>query len=155
MIADVAIRMATIADAAPIAAMSREYIEQGLGWSWREGRVRKAVTHRETNVCVVGEPGSLVAFGIMSYSERHAHLLLLAVKPTHQRRGIGTAVLLWLERVAALAGAERVLVEARWANETARCFYSEHGYHERYIERGMYRGFEAGIGLEKWLRSDA
>ena len=155
MIADVAVRLATSEDAAQIAAMARDLIERGLGWGWREGRVLKAMGDRETNIAVVGEPGTVAAFGIMSYSERHAHLLLLAVRPTHQRRGVGSAVLLWLERVAALAGTERVLVEARLANEAARCFYSEHGYHERYIERGMYRGFEAGIGLEKWLRSDA
>jgi ribosomal-protein-alanine N-acetyltransferase len=155
MIADAAVRLATSADARQIAEMSRDYIEQGLGWSWHEPRVRKAIADRETNVAVVGDSTALVAFGIMSYSERHAHLQLLAVRPTHQRRGVGSALLVWLERVAALAGAERILVEARRANEAARCFYSENGYHERYIERGMYSGVEAGVGLEKWLRSDA
>src|SRR5262245_46038478 len=104
--------------------MSRDYIEQGLGWSWREGRVRRAIANRDTNVAVVGEPAAMVAFGIMSYSEEHAHLLLLAVRASHQRRGVGSAVLLWLERVAALAGMERILVEARRANDAARCFYS-------------------------------
>lgn len=153
MIADVAIRLASGADAAAIAAMSRDNIEQGLGWSWREGRVRSAIADRDTNVVVVGAPPALAAFGIMSYSEQHAHLLLLAVHASHRRRGVGSAVLLWLERVAALAGAQRILVEARQANAAARCFYCEHGYHERHIERGMYSGVEAGIGLEKWLRA--
>ncbi|MBL8290139.1 MAG: GNAT family N-acetyltransferase [Rubrivivax sp.] len=150
--ADTGIRLATVADAAGIAAMSRQLIEHGLGWSWREGRVRRAIADRRTNVAVVGGPRSLAAFGIMSYGERHAHLLLLAVRREQQRRGIGSALLLWLEQVAVLAGVERVVVEARLANDAARCFYSEHGYHERAIERGMYGGIEAGIALEKWLR---
>ncbi|MFO1267793.1 MAG: GNAT family N-acetyltransferase [Rubrivivax sp.] len=150
--ADIAIRLATPADAGGIAVMSRQLIEQGLGWSWREGRVRRAIADRRTNVVVVGEPQALAAFGIMSYGERQAHLLLMAVRPEHLRRGVASALLLWLERVAVLAGVERVIVEARLANDAARCFYSEHGYHERAIERGMYGGVESGVALEKWLR---
>lgn len=150
--ADVTIRLASGADAAGIAAMSRELIEQGLGWSWREGRVRRAIADRRTNVAVVGQPQALVAFGIMSYGEHQAQLLLLAVQPEHQRRGVASALLLWLEQVAVLAGVERVVVEARLANDAARCLYSEHGYHERAIERGMYGGVESGVALEKWLR---
>jgi hypothetical protein len=38
-----AIRMATQADAAEIAAMSRDEIEQGLPWTWTEGRIAYAI----------------------------------------------------------------------------------------------------------------
>ena len=37
MIADIAVRLATLADADSIAAMSRDYIEHGLGWGWQDG----------------------------------------------------------------------------------------------------------------------
>ena len=36
----VPIRLAVVHDAVPIAQMSRDLIEQGLGWSWMPPRVR-------------------------------------------------------------------------------------------------------------------
>ena len=153
MIADVAIRLASPADAAEIAAMSRDAIEHGLPWSWRRERVAQAIADRDTNVVVVAEPGMLVAFGIMSYLDDDAHLLLFAVRESSRRQGIGSAVLLWLEAVARAAGACRIRVEARRDNEAARSFYNEHGYHERAIAHAMYSAKSDGIRLEKWLLS--
>jgi ribosomal-protein-alanine N-acetyltransferase len=155
MIADVAIRFATRADAAAIARMSRDYIEHGLPWSWTVGRVTRSIEDPNTNVVVVGDPGAIVAFGIMFYAEDDAHLLLLAVRGARQRSGIGSAVLLWLENAARSAGASRIRVEARRDNAAARNFYSEHGYHERVIKAEMYSGVLDGVCLEKWLRGVA
>jgi [ribosomal protein S18]-alanine N-acetyltransferase len=152
MIADVAIRLAKPADAVDIAAMSRDYIEHGMPWGWRHERVSDAIHDPNTNVVVVGTPRAIVAFGIMSYAEVDAHLLLFAVRRSSQRRGIGTAVLLWLESVAGVAGAKCIHVEARTENSAARCFYNENGYHERTIRKAMYAGALDGVRLEKWLR---
>jgi len=152
VIADVAVRLATAADAQAIAAMSRDTIEQGLPWTWRPARVAGAIRDGQTNVAVVGPPGALVAFGIMSYLDDDAHLLLFAVDAAHRRHGVGSAVLLWLEAVARAAGARRIRVEARRENLAARDFYGAHGYHERTIASGMYSGRVDGIRLEKWLR---
>lgn len=137
MIADVTIRLATRADAADIAGMSRDYIEHGLPWRWRHDRIAAAIANPDTNVAVVGDPGAVVAFGIMSYADVDAHLLLFAVRSASRRSGVGSAVLLWLEAVARAAGTQRIQVEARRENVAARNFYSEHGYHERLIKRAM------------------
>lgn len=154
MINDRVIRLATMADASDIAVMSRDLIEQGLPWSWRYERVARAIESPDNNVVVVGERGALVAFGIMSYLDDDAHLLLFAVRPSHQRRGIGSVVLRWLEAVARAAGSKRVRVEARRENVAARSFYCEHGYHERSIKKAMYGSVADGVRLEKWLRTD-
>jgi ribosomal-protein-alanine N-acetyltransferase len=132
--------------------MSRDCIEHGLPWTWRARRVAGAIRDPDTNVVVVGEPGAIVAFGIMSYLEDDAHLLLFAVDPSHRRSGIGSAVLAWLEAVARSAGASRIRVEARRDNDAARSFYSEHGYHERSLAPAMYSGRLDGVRLVKWLR---
>ena len=155
MIADAAIRIAKAADAEDIARMSRDQIEQGLPWRWTTERVARSIADANTNVVVVDGKDSILAFGIMFYAEEDAHLLLLAVRPSGQRRGVGSAVLRWLEDSARAAGARRIRVEARRDNDTARSFYSEHGYHERDIRPAMYSGVVAGIRFEKWLRSDA
>jgi ribosomal-protein-alanine N-acetyltransferase len=154
MIADVAVRFADLADAPAIAAMSREYIEHGLPWSWQPARVARAIRDPETNVVVVGRRGAIAAFGIMSYRDDDAHLLLFAVRRASQRQGIGSAILLWLEDVARAAGCRRIRVEARRDNVAARSFYNEHGYHERAIRTAMYSGVVDGVRLEKWLRDE-
>jgi ribosomal protein S18 acetylase RimI-like enzyme len=146
------VRLAVAEDAATIAAMSREYIEHGLPWSWLPQRVARAIANRDTNVAVIGEPGALTAFGIMSYRGNDAHLLLFAVHRRHRRQGVGSMLLQWLEDVARTAGCQRIRVEARWDNAAARSFYNEHGYHERTIRTAMYSGVLDGVLLEKWLR---
>ena len=155
MIADVAVRLATLSDAAEIAAMSRDYIEKGLPWTWTEERVAHSIRDPETNVVVAAETGGITGFGIMFYASDDAHLLLFAVRRAHQRRGVGSAILRWLEDVASAAGAKRIRVECLKDNVAARNFYGEHGYHEIDIAKKMYRGLKDGVHLEKWFRENA
>ena len=150
------VRLATRADAAGIAAMSRDEIEQGLGWSWNEARVMAAIRNVDTNVAVMGEAGSLRAFGIMAYRDEAAHLLLFSVHRAHRRQGLGSTLLRWLEQVAVDAGIQRITMECRRDNAPARHFYAEFGYHELAINKGYYRSISGGvidaIRLEKQLR---
>jgi ribosomal protein S18 acetylase RimI-like enzyme len=79
------------------------------------------------------------------------YLELLAVLPDHQGRGIGSAVLRWLE---AEGGASRNLWVAVSAfNEPARRFYARHGFVEIGTVPGLVRdGFDE-ILLRKALPS--
>jgi ribosomal-protein-alanine N-acetyltransferase len=153
MISNLAIRFATLADAAAIAVLSRDEIEHGLPWTWRDGRVRRAIADPDTNVIVAGPPREVHAFGVMYYADDDAHLLLFAVHRSRQRQGVGTALLQWLEAAAQAAGAQRIRVEARRDNVAARSFYNEHGYHEQGVAPRMYSGQLDGVRLEKWLRA--
>jgi ribosomal-protein-alanine N-acetyltransferase len=157
VIADIAVRLARRGDAAAIAALSRDEIEHGLPWRWREARIADAIADADTNVAVAGgaAPGALAGFGIMVYRDTTAHLLLFAVHPSRRRRGVGSALLGWLEAVARSAGITRIRLEARQDNGAARCFYSEHGYHERQLKPGMYSAAVHGVQLEKWLQGDS
>ena len=146
------VRLARRADAACIAAMSRDEIEQGLGWSWNEARVGAAIRNVNTNVAVIGETDALLAFGIMVYREESAHLLLFGVHREHRRQGLGGTLLRWLEQVAMDAGIRRIGIECRRDNAPARHFYAECGYHELAIDKGYYRGVIDAIRLEKQLR---
>lgn len=148
---DLHIELAQSGDAAAIAVMSRNLIEQGLPWTWQPARVARAIASANTNVTVVREDRKVTAFGIMEYWDDDAHLVLFAVCPENQRQGIGSKLLGWLEACAVAAGAKRIRVEARRDNEAARCFYNEHGYHELVIKAQMYSGALDGIRLEKWL----
>jgi ribosomal protein S18 acetylase RimI-like enzyme len=153
VLSNLAIRLATPADACAIAALSRAGIEHGLPWTWREPRVRRAIADPDINAIALGPPGAVAAFGLMYYADDDAHLLLFAVHPARQRQGVGTALLQWLEAAARAAGARRIRVEARMDNVAARSFYNEHGYQEGDIVRRMYSQRLDGVKLEKWLRA--
>lgn len=145
------LRLATLADASGIARMSRDCIEQGLGWSWTEARVERSIRDRSTNVVVARAGNSLLGFGIMRYGTQTAHLLLLAVQPGRRRRGLGRTLVRWLEAPAQVAGVERIQVETRADNAGARPFYLHLGYREVARIPGYYQGMEDGLRLEKLL----
>lgn len=154
---DLPIRLARSTDAPAIARLSRDFIEQGLGWSWTEARVRRGIGDRRNNAIVsTGRHDADVAgFGIMRYDEEDAHLLLLAVRPDERHRGRGRAMVEWLELVARVAGLRSVRLEARASNHSARTFYERLGYREVRLVDGYYGGVEPSVCLMRELRVGA
>lgn len=146
------IELAQARDVPRIAAMSREFIEQGLGWRWGPGAVQRCLRDRATNVAVARDvDGTIAGFGIMKYADSDAHLLLFGVTPAQRRLGIGAALLAWLEASAATAGIELIFLEARAGNTAAREFYRRQGYRELAVLRRYYRGQEDAVRLGKDL----
>ena len=143
------IRFATRADALGIAEMSRDFIEHGLGWSWTRERILRSLRHRDTNAIVAVREADRAGFGIMKYGDEEAHLLLLAVKPSHRRCGVASEMLAWLERSAVVAGVGRITLEARASNDAARAFYHHHGYAQEQLLPGYYGGRETSVRMIK------
>jgi [ribosomal protein S18]-alanine N-acetyltransferase len=146
----ITIRLADTRDAQAIALMSRDFIEAGLGWKYDAGRVMRAIRDRET-LAVVACEGSKPApagratvngFAIMEFGEERAHLVLLAVRPSHRRSGIGQRMLDWLLESARCAGIASVHLELRAGNEAARRFYRAQGFYETVLVPGYYRSGE-------------
>lgn len=144
-------RLAHADDAGAIAQMSRSHIEQGLGWSWREGRVLRAIRDPATNVAVMAQADGIVGFGIMQYYEETAHLALFAVRPSHRHRGLGSALVNWLEQPTRIAGIERIRVEARADNARAIAFYGRLGFVPVRTVSGYYGGTVDAVQLQKQL----
>jgi ribosomal-protein-alanine N-acetyltransferase len=147
------LRLGVPADAYEIAVMSRYLIEVGLrGWSWPPDRVAKAIRARDTNVLVVDVKEHLVGFGIMEFGDATAHLSLFAVKPSHQRCGIGKQMIAWLEDTALVAGITTINLELRVNNFAARTFYRVLGYKEASYIPGYYRGIETAVKMTRDIR---
>ncbi len=145
------VQPATRGQAAAIAAMSRDLIERGLGWSWTLRRVIGSIDDPATNVVVATDGGRLLGFAIMKYRDDDAHLLLLAVQSAVARRGVGRSLVDWLEASALAAGIGQVCLEARAGNASARRFYRRLGYREVQHLPGYYHGEEAAVRLDKDL----
>ena len=150
----ITIRLAEPRDAQPIALMSRDLIESGLGWKYDAPRVLRAIRDRETVAVVACEGagsggssaksgrGTINGFAIMEFGDERAHLVLLAVRPAHRRSGIGRHLLEWLLESARTAGISSVHLELRTANEAARRFYRAMGFYETVVVPGYYRSGE-------------
>ncbi|NML17225.1 GNAT family N-acetyltransferase [Azohydromonas caseinilytica] len=147
-----AIRLALPDDAAGIARMSREFIEDGLDWSWRRERVLRAMADPAVNVVVAHDGRTLTGFGIMEYGDLHAHLALLAVAPPYRQRRVGSRLVAWLEQPARIAGLEKVRLEARADNPGALLFYRRLGFEATGRAAGYYGGEIDAVRFEKSLR---
>ena len=145
------VRFATRADALAIAEMSRDLIEVGLGWSWTKERVMRCLRHPDTNAIVAVRETDRAGFAIMKYGDEEAHLVLLAVTPEHGRRGVGSAMVDWLEASARIAGIARITLEARAGNAAARSFYEQLGYTSTQLLPGYYIGRETSVRMVKHL----
>jgi [ribosomal protein S18]-alanine N-acetyltransferase len=151
LITDREIRLAAPGDAPAIAVMSRDLIEQGLGWRWTPRRILQSIRDPTTNVAVSCERGQLAGFGIMKYDDQDAHLNLLAVLPRYRRTGVGGALMSWLENCALTAGIGTIYLEARATNTQARSFYKHRGYREMALVSRYYWGREDGVQIAKDL----
>lgn len=147
----VTVRLATLHDANEIAELSQRAVEHGLPWCWTPPRVMEAVSDANTNVVVATLSRAVIGFGIMEYEQESAHLLLFAVDEPDRRQGLGTRLLIWLERVAIAAGITLLRVEARRNNAAAIAFYIGNGFAEQKEVLGMYFGCEDGVRLTKRL----
>lgn len=148
-----AFRLATPVDAYEIAVMSRCLVEIGLrGWSWPPERVVRAMRAASTLVVAADVRAHLVGFAIMEFGDIQAHLSLLAVKPSHQRCGLGRSLVRWLEESALTAGISTITLELRANNYGARAFYQRLGFKEDTYIPGYYRGIETALRMSRDIR---
>ena len=145
---ELVLRPARRGDAAWIARMSRDLVEQGLPWSWTPRRVARHIADRDSVVLTAWLAGEPVGFAIVHYGDQTAHLNLLAVAPTQRRRGIARRLIGWLEKSAVVAGVFVVRVEVRADNAVARSFYRRLGYREVARLRGYYFRAEDALRLK-------
>jgi len=145
------ITLARTTDALAIAELSRDAIEYGLAWRWTARRVMRCIHDADTNVVVVRQGIGVSAFAIMQYGDEDAHIALLAVLGAQRRRGMGSALLQWLEVTARVAGCKAIRLEVRITNPGAMAFYRRHGFEDAGVNAGYYEGVEDALRMVKPL----
>lgn len=143
--------LARKADVPKLASMARSLVEAGLPHSWDEGRIRGCLNNQDCVVLVARDGKRVVGFAMMEFLEARAHLVLLAVEPGYQGRGIGWALLEWLETTARTAGTFLIHLEVRAGNLAARRFYAKAGFAEAGTRRGYYNGSEDAVKMARNL----
>ena len=149
---NIILRLATPADAQPIAVMSRDLIETGLGWSWTPARVARSITNRETISLVACDGPAVIAFALMHFGDDRGRINLLAVHPRYQGAGLGRRITQWLEESALVAGIEAIELELRRSNVGARKFYERLGFRPAGVVSRYYRGEEDALRMTRDIR---
>ena len=148
-------RAGRVADAPTIARMARDYVEDGLRWTWRPRRIQRVLLDEKTTVLVAETPGGpgmeIAGFAIMRFGIEEAHLSLLAVRPSYRRRRIARSLLERLENSARMAGIGEVQLEVRTGNDAALEFYRRLGYREVLRLPGYYGGRESALRMARDL----
>jgi GNAT superfamily N-acetyltransferase len=153
--AAITLELARPQDAPMIAQMSRDLVEVGLGWKYQAPTVLRALANAETLTLVARDRdgvAGLAGFAMAHFGDERAHLVLLAVQPSHQRLGIGRQLLQWLLASASTAGIADIELELRAGNLAALQFYNALGFSEIARVAGYYRQQEAAIRMRRALR---
>jgi len=150
--AAITLELARPQDAPTIARMSRDLVEAGLGWKYQTPTVLRAIANADTQTVVARGRDGLAGFAMAHFGDERAHLVLLAVLPSRQRRGIGRRLLQWLLASATSAGIADVELELRAGNLAALQFYNALGFNETARVAGYYHQQESAIRMRLVLR---
>lgn len=109
-----------------------------FGEAWTESQCLGVVSMPGSHL-VIASGSPVVGFALSRVIIDECELMLLAVMPQVQRRGIGRALLDAVIANARMANADHVFLEVRDANPAIE-LYTETGFIEVGRRRGYYRG---------------
>ena len=89
--------------------------------------------------------GVIVGYSVVMIAAGEAHLLNLSIAAGWQRRGLGTALLRFIIKLAGDYAAGKIFLEVRPSNAASRALYGGAGFAEIAVRRGYY---PAGAGRE-------
>jgi len=154
-VAAITFRLGRSQDSRALAIMSRDQIETGLGWKYHAERVSRLIGAPDIVTLIACDREQVAGFAIMEFGDAHAHLVLMAVRPEYQRRGIGRHMIEWLLESCVTAGIVSVHLELRALNKVARAFYRAVGFSETFFVARYYSRRESAIRMIRMLRSTA
>ena len=103
-------------------------IESGVqAFPWTSGNFRDAL-QAGYGGWVACQGGRMLGFALMMFAPDVAHLLLIAVRPDAQRKGVGHDLLRHCEGQAMARGLPAIILEVRPSNARALAFYRNRGF---------------------------
>ncbi len=102
--------------------------------------------------CLVAQLGTqIVGFLLAEHQGSQAHIITLDVLEPYRRRGIGSALLMAIERQLAESGVQQVELETATDNDAAVAFWQKHGYRSRGVLKRYYLGRINAFWMDKPL----
>jgi ribosomal-protein-alanine N-acetyltransferase len=109
--------------------------------AWSDAMFWSELAQRDTRLYLVEETDGVVSAyaGLCAYAPHEAYIQTIAVAPSAQRRGIGTAMLKVLIDETRQRGVDHLDLEVRADNDPARRLYEQHGFAEIALRRNYYQ----------------
>jgi len=106
--------------------------------------------------CVIAEENGIAAgFCLTAYQQARGYIITIDVLEKFRRRGVGTALLLEVERRLAAHGVKEIGLETATDNESAIAFWQRHGYRTRGVWKGYYPGGRDAFSMTKVIALSA
>nr|WP_294847320.1 ribosomal protein S18-alanine N-acetyltransferase [uncultured Sphingomonas sp.] len=110
------VRRGGIDDLDPVMLVMQDAFEAGFGERWTRSQCAGILPMHGVRMSVADEAGAVVGFSLMRAVLDESELLLIAVSPDHQGRGIGRLLLDDFLMQASSAGARHLHLEVRDGN---------------------------------------
>lgn len=105
---------------------------------WTQGMFLQETRNATSHFYLVFHGEELVAYGGFWIILDEIHITKLTVATVHRGRGLGQAVMRFLERHGWEIGGRTVRLEVRASNAVARRLYSQLGYQETGVRKNYY-----------------
>lgn len=112
---------------------------------WKEESFLEELGKDYSDYFVLEESGVIAGYGGIWSIYETAELMRIAVAPNYRGKGYGDALAIKLLESAKARGCERMMLEVRESNSSARGLYKKHGFKEHTIRKGYYDGEDAVI----------
>lgn len=112
---------------------------------WNEGMFLDEIKKGYSDYFVAEENGEIIAYGGIWSIYETAELMRIAVEPEHRGKGIAKAIIERMTDCAKSHGCERMMLEVRESNHSARGLYKGCGFLQISIRKGYYDGEDAVI----------
>ena len=139
MIESLDLREGGAADVAEVMQVMDDAFQPAFGEAWTRGQCLGILDLPRVWLTLARLGEQPVGFALARIVADEAELLLLAVRPTSRRNGIGAALIERALTIAAAAGARRLHLEVRDGNDALR-LYTRSGFAQVGRRRGYYRG---------------
>lgn len=144
----------TPADIATLNAIMTDAFDPRFGEAWTPSQCMGMIALPGVWFSIAWSATRPAGFALARVVADEAELLLLAIRPTMRRRGIGTALLRSIVTDAKERGAGTLHLEVRANNEAVRLYHNE-GFEKVGERRDYYRGKDGKLfdahTFSKWV----
>ena len=125
-------------DIEPVMRMESELFADD---AWSDAMFWSELAERDSRTYVVAVDGDLVVgyAGLCAYDADVSYVQTIGVTASHQRAGVGTALLQALLEAADSRGSRQVDLEVRADNTSAIDLYRKHGFAPLGLRKGYYQ----------------
>lgn len=121
-------------DVADVAKLERKIFND----AWSEKAIQETLEQKQTMTLLAYEDKRLIGYVILYFVLEEGEIARIAVEDAYRRQGVASKMLSELEYLCEDNGVNKLLLDVRESNETARRFYERQGFVRDGIRKNYY-----------------